>query len=317
MPEQPPTSRSVEEGEQEAHSRLTRRRFLRASGTTIAVVGAGVGGAACDTDAPVWQEQALSGPVVRPSDGVAADAPRDALQFLNPAQARIVDAIVARLIPGDDEDPGAREAGAVFYIDHLLATHAGYPDKTYTKAPFPETYSGAAPPDEEGVVWVPKEEIERYGWQSSLVPREIYQMGLARLDALAQERFGRDFADLDGAPQDELLAAVEDAEDDDVNEVFGDVSAGDFFALVRRHTLEGFLADPVYGGNRDMAGWRLIGFPGERRSYSPQDMHNERFAREVEPQSLVGMPAFNAHAEPDHAGTLITVRKRHPNGPID
>ena len=26
--------------------------------------------------------------------------------------------------------------------------------------------------------------------------------------------------------------------------------------------MEGFFADPIYGGNRDKVGWRLVGFPG-------------------------------------------------------
>jgi len=31
-------------------------------------------------------------------------------------------------------------------------------------------------------------------------------------------------------------------------------------------TVEGFFSDPVYGGNRDMVAWRMIGFPG---AYAP------------------------------------------------
>ena len=31
-------------------------------------------------------------------------------------------------------------------------------------------------------------------------------------------------------------------------------------------TLEGFLADPRYGGNRDRVGWRFIGIPDGLRS---------------------------------------------------
>ena len=35
-----------------------------------------------------------------------------------------------------------------------------------------------------------------------------------------------------------------------------------FFNTLRTHTMEGMFADPIYGGNKDFAGWRLVGFPG-------------------------------------------------------
>jgi len=41
-----------------------------------------------------------------------------------------------------------------------------------------------------------------------------------------------------------------------------------FFNLLRSHTMAGFFADPVHGGNRDMVGWKLIGFPGAQMSYA-------------------------------------------------
>ncbi|HVM19467.1 MAG TPA: gluconate 2-dehydrogenase subunit 3 family protein [Egibacteraceae bacterium] len=296
---------------------LNRRRFLTGSAL---VAGAGVIGTACDRDTETWPEEPVGAPQITPRDAAPVGPARDALQFFNPDQAAAVDAMIARLIPGDQGDPGAREAGVLFYIDHLLATHTGWAEKTYTMGPFAAPYEGEQePPAEEGVVWVPEDELERYGWQTGLVPREIYQMGLPRLDALAQERFGDDFADLDDGDADELLRALEDDEDDDVGEIFDEVSAGDFFDLVLKHTLEGFLGDPVYGGNRNMAGWRLIGFPGSRRSYSPGDMQNERFHLAVEPQSLLDLPPFNAHHDHDreHDKAFVTVRKRHPNGPID
>ena len=37
----------------------------------------------------------------------------------------------------------------------------------------------------------------------------------------------------------------------------------DFFTMFRQNVLEGMLADPSYGGNKDMVGWKWIGFPGD------------------------------------------------------
>ena len=50
---------------------------------------------------------------------------------------------------------------------------------------------------------------------------------------------------------------------------------------------EGFFADPVYGGNRDMVGWKMIGYPGARYNYLDWvERHNERFP--LPPVSLIG-----------------------------
>jgi gluconate 2-dehydrogenase gamma chain len=46
------------------------------------------------------------------------------------------------------------------------------------------------------------------------------------------------------------------------------VSAHAFFEAILAITIEGFLADPIYGGNRDKAGWKLLGFPGLPATYS-------------------------------------------------
>jgi len=48
------------------------------------------------------------------------------------------------------------------------------------------------------------------------------------------------------------------------------IGAQAFFNLLLAHTIAGFFADPVYGGNRDMVGWKLIGFPGAQMSYANQ-----------------------------------------------
>ena len=56
------------------------------------------------------------------------------------------------------------------------------------------------------------------------------------------------------------------------------VSGRGFFELLLQNTQEGFFADPVYGGNRDMAGWKMIGFPGTRYDYRDWvERHNEKY----------------------------------------
>ena len=63
-------------------------------------------------------------------------------------------------------------------------------------------------------------------------------------------------------------------------------TATTFFNTLRTHTIEGMFADPVYGGNKDFAGWRLVGFPGAHPAFTPADMASkEAFAGGV----LIGL----------------------------
>jgi gluconate 2-dehydrogenase gamma chain len=78
---------------------------------------------------------------------------------------------------------------------------------------------------------------------------------------------------LDRAEQDKLLRAFESGELD-----LGDVPGAVFFETLLANTIEGYFADPMYGGNRDMAAWRMIGFPGAYANYaSLVDHHGLKF----------------------------------------
>lgn len=94
----------------------------------------------------------------------------------------------------------------------------------------------------------------------------LYQQGLAALDSAA----GADgFAGAAAEQQVEILTQAE----------AGEVAAG-FFGVLLAHTQEGMFADPMYGGNRDFAGWDLLGYPGIRVVWTPAD---QDFNAEVEP----------------------------------
>ncbi len=88
-----------------------------------------------------------------------------------------------------------------------------------------------------------------------------YQRGLAELDRYATATFSKPFAALSAEQQDETLENLEGGKIKDVTD------GAQFFELVRRHTMEGFFCEPYYGGNRDMVGWKLVGFPGQRFGY--------------------------------------------------
>jgi hypothetical protein len=222
-----------------------------------------------------------------------------AIQFFNIHEAATVDALVSRIIPGSADDPGAHEAGVVFYIDQSLGgTNLGYTLKTYTQGPFllvsedaemPVRVEAASTRDIYDYVTVAPDQASRYGYQSVLTPQESYRRGLEYVDAYAQSQYQKNFIDLTTEEQDQILTDM----DEDKATGFEGPSAPAFFTQLRNHTIEGMFSDPMYGGNRDLAGWKLIGYPGAQRFYSPDNILDPTFTRE--PQSLAQLMANEGH----------------------
>ena len=107
--------------------------------------------------------------------------------------------------------------------------------------------------------------------------QDFYRRGLTQLDAHCKAAHGKAFRSLPAAQQDEVIAALEHGKAPE----FVWPTAQAFFNTVRTHTMEGMFADPVYGGNRDFAGWRLVGFPGAQMQFTAEDMQSkEAFTRE-------------------------------------
>jgi gluconate 2-dehydrogenase gamma chain len=197
----------------------------------------------------------------------ATDGSRGAVIFFNMHEAETIDALAGLIIPGSEDDPGAHEAGAVIYIDRALA-----------------------------------------GPYGSL--QRLYRSGLAALDESCVERQGRRFVELDEGEQNFILEQLarsgldsavgpERAESDGAERSDRGFLPY-FFAVVRQHVVEGTFGDPVYGGNRNAVGWRLLGFPGAHWGYGEgemeygfdastlpvvtlQDLRNEREQRKEEP----------------------------------
>ncbi len=112
----------------------------------------------------------------------------------------------------------------------------------------------------------------------------FYRCGVAQLDAHCTQTYGKPFRSLTATQQDETIAALEQGK----APVFVWPTAQAFFNAVHKHTLEGLFADPIYGGNKDFAGWRLVGFPGAQPAFTPEDMQSrEAFTREP----IIGLQA--------------------------
>lgn len=87
-----------------------------------------------------------------------------------------------------------------------------------------------------------------------------YRQGLTAIDAYTQQRWQKGFADLSATEQ---ISCLENLEDGAIgNWPTAAIEQKTFFAMLRFHTILGFLAAPKFGGNADFNGWRALGFPG-------------------------------------------------------
>ncbi len=158
--------------------------------------------------------------------------------YLMGPEIRFLEAAVEQLIPTDELGPGARDAGVVVYIDRQLAGTWGAHGRQYRGGPWAEG-------------------TPRQGYQSRFTPQEVYRIAIREIDQHCRTSCDRPFAQL---PATEQLRLLQQMEKDEI--ALPSLSSKFFFDLLWRNTEEGFFADPLYGGNRDKAGWKLLGFPG-------------------------------------------------------
>jgi gluconate 2-dehydrogenase gamma chain len=175
--------------------------------------------------------------------------------FFNAHQRATIEAAMARIIPSD-ELPGAREAGAVEFVDRYLSGIAFI----YAK------------PDGSGFETLAGRQAD--AWRQRIATlRQTYASGIEALDALSQKLFQANFIALNERQQDDTLTVFDrsGAQSASAGGAPGEGPALqqtltetelEFLPLLVMHTRQGFYADPIYGGNKDRAGWRAIGFPG-------------------------------------------------------
>ncbi len=171
--------------------------------------------------------------------GWLTDAERDRLRL-----------VLDCLVPDDGICPGAGAQGGADYVDRLLGAFLSDPPTIFSGGPFSGRHGG----DGSFESWIPLSRSEELGWRiriegsAGIREREfngpvvgwqaVYREGLAAL--------GDEFASLDQATQRARVGALEP-----------------FARLAFEHACESLYGDPVYGGNRDQAGWRAIRFDGD------------------------------------------------------
>ena len=163
-------------------------------------------------------------------------------------------------VPGA-QHPSGSEHGAFF--NHAdAATIAAFTERLMPSAP---DKPGARDADVLNYI-----DLALAGAYSEL--QDFYRRGLASLDAYCRSTYKESFVHLTPERQDEVIASLEEGKATG----FAWPTAKEFFNILRTHTMEGMFADPLYGGNRDFAGWRLVGFPGAQAIFSPTDLQSKQ-----------------------------------------
>jgi gluconate 2-dehydrogenase gamma chain len=233
---------------------LPRRKFL---------VGAGLAGTAVATGLAQPDAAAAQTPTAATASAPASAAPQpEPLLYLNETEHAFVVAAVDTLIPVDELSPSGSACGCDIYIDRQLASAWGGGAKMYRAGPFLK-----GKPEQ--------------GYQLPLTPAEFVSAGIAAANAWSRKTYGKDFDRLDPDKRVEALKTMEEGKAEFVN-----FSSRAFFGRLHALTMEGFFGDPAYGGNRDKASWRMLGFPGLPATYANliDEYRDKRYV--AEPQSI-------------------------------
>ena len=241
-----------EEKDAMLEKKSSRRSFLKNSG--FAVGGLVIGGS---LGSLLTKKGDTPGSSVSTTNGGQADF-TEALQFFR--RKSEFDAIAAAMeviYPEDSNGPGAIALNAPYYLDKQLEGQWGTNSHEYRKAPF---QPGDTP----------------------LNNRAIFIEGARKLNELAKSEY--DASSFAGLEEEQKIAILQKLEAGEVE--MNLVTSAEFFVLLRSATLQGCFCDPLYGGNKNMAGWDMKEFPGAQMSYLAYTQEEEFI--KIKPISLGG-----------------------------
>jgi gluconate 2-dehydrogenase gamma chain len=223
----------------------SRRELLATSALCLLLLSSGAVRAAVIQGGVPWKPGAADPPDVVTPDG---------WKYFSSEEAATVEAFVDRLIPADDLSPGGKDCGCAVFLDRQLAGPYGRYEGYYMSGPF-------------------QQGTKEQGLQSATTPAQSYRTALAALDKAVRSKFdNKSFAALTDDQKDEVIRGLEDG----ALKLEG-TDGQEFFKMILKDTQNGFFADPVHGGNKDMASWKMIGFPGAHYDYRDWiDKHNQR-----------------------------------------
>ena len=205
---------------------IKRRDFLKSAVAGSAVAATSV--VALPQEAQAQQKPAVPAAPAHPG-----------YTYLNPDEAAFVEAVVDHMIPVDEHSPKGTDVGVNIYIDRALAGGWGKGDRMYMQGPW-------------------KVGHPNQGYQLPLSPAELYRAGIRETNAYCSKTHGKSFDRLDATQKQEVLVGLRDGKISFAN----GLPARTFFGTLYQNVMEGMFADPIYGGNQNKAGWKMIGFPG-------------------------------------------------------
>jgi gluconate 2-dehydrogenase gamma chain len=231
---------------------IPRRSFLYgagAAGTAVATVLGTTLNAEAQADP---QTESVSDP----QSGI------EPLLTLTATEAAFLSAAYDAIIPADRLSPSGTNCGLVNYVDRQLAGAWGSGARLYRSGPF--------------VRGKPEQ-----GYQLPLTPREFFAAGIKAANEWSRKTYGKEFDRLSSADREAALKTMEAGKAE-----FADFGGKQFFEAVLQSAMEGFFADPIYGGNRNKVSWRMVGYPGLPAAYANKALEYRGRKVVIEPKSI-------------------------------
>ena len=206
-----------------------RRNFLKSAAVGGAAMGVGATGV---TNVAQAQAKKNSLPLTNMNQNPG-------YLFFNLDEQAFIEAVVDHMIPADELSPSGTQMGVNIYIDRSLASGWGKGERLYLKGPW-------------------KKGLPNQGYQLPLTPAELYRVGISNASTHCQKTYAKAFDQLPENLKQEFLVALQGGK----ISFKSDMPSRTFFSMLYQNVMEGMFADPIYGGNRNKAGWKLLGFPG-------------------------------------------------------
>ena len=186
---------------------------------------------------------------------------QQAFLTLNGTEQAIVEAVAETMIPTDQNGPGAKEAGVIYFIDKRLASDYGTNAKMYMQGPFIQP-NLTTPVTVKGITYsqgsAPARIAAGTGYQYPINLREFWRNGLIFLNAYAASTYGSGFSALTSSQKTQVLTDLWNNKPTN----FTGPNPQEFFSEMHNLVMEGYFSDPIYGGNIGLVSWKLNGFNG-------------------------------------------------------
>ncbi len=205
-----------------------RRGFLKGAlvGTSVAVTSSITSSALAADAAPNTSNQNSS-------------SETSGYVFFNLAEQEFIERVVNHMIPADQLSPQGTDIGIHHFIDRVLAGSWGKGDRLYQSGPW-------------------KKGLPTQGYQLPLTPADLYRMSIEQSNLFCVKNYGKRVSQITSNQLEEFLLNLRAGKVD-----FADgPPSGVFFSMLYQNVMEGMFSDPIYGGNKNKAGWKLVGFPG-------------------------------------------------------